>query len=826
MLKINNIVHFIFLLVGFFLTFIIAFLFSSTFFISILIPSLYLLFVSSYFFLKKGFFADFIISIDKIKTSLIVIFLGILTIFLLLPLQNYISKKNINFPIIKNFKNINIVNGTIIGEKIVADEKSGKSEIICGPYLHLPDGIYCINLSYTSTQDLKATYKVTIKKGRLPLKIGHIKAGYDNQKIYFSVLDSNGADIEFKIFYEGKGKIEISKYEITPYRIKFFFILNILKNILNSFSIFMLLLMFLKTISNNFNLDFINFIKRIEKSFYLLILLWATFFISFIKKDLSFIIVNIIFSTFILFFSIVFIKMLFYDKKSPDTKKAFLKETKTIFSILLFGLVLRVAGITNGLPEINLHPDEMDLVERALNFFVSFKINPTPFFHLGTYSYLQAPLYAYFTLIGIISGKIYSLGYWLQNPHNALLISRFFSVIFSLLSIFVGIKIGTLFHNKKTGYLTGLFMAICNMDVKMSHIAKSNTLIIFAVLASIYFILKLYLTKNKKNYFYASIFIALAGAIKLNNLILIFVLTLAHILSEYKAKENIVRIIFDKKILLSIFLILIFTILFNPLLVIKPNNVFKSFITEATMGSGFSNLLTRMISGWKFHFFHSLFYGSGITLFFTGILGLILMFKYNSKKSVLLFLFPFMFFILLGSVTRRFPRYADVIIPFLMISSGFISSLILDRMKNKYLSFLFIFSLLIPNLIFSIDNNILLMKKNNTLIVAEYINKNISSESTFGHIGDFAYSKVTTIKNKIIEVEENKLPDYLIVYYVKSQLSEKENLILNKHYEILKYFRVDKTNNKKSISTEIINEIKTLTFDRYRCDIAIYKKVF
>jgi hypothetical protein len=576
-----------------------------------------------------------------------------------------------------------------------------------------------------------------------------------------------------------------------------------------------------------FKIDQNELLKEISIVFSLLLFLWIPFsllILNIIKSNVSFLIVNLTFILFFIALAIQLFRIYYLRLESLEKRLEFLRDLKIKSGILLLAFVVRVIGINNGLPEINLHPDEMDLVERALRFFVNFKINPTPFFHLGTYSYLQSPFYAFFTIVGMLSGKIFSMGYWLINPHEALLISRFFSILCSLLSFFFIMKIGTLLKNKLTGYLSGLFYAVTYMDVWLSHIAKADTLIIFTVIASTYFILKIYYSSKMPNYIYPSIFIALSSAIRLNNLILLLPLFLAHFFAEKKENKKFFEIIFSKKLILSFFTTFTSILVFNPLLIWKPKEVFLSFMYEATVGGKhYQNLIFKLLDGWKFHLFNSLTLGTGITLFFIGIIGAYFLFKEDTKKALIFYTFPFLFFILLGNVSRHFARYAAFVIPFFVISAAFIWSDFI-RQKNKFLTSFLTILIILPNLIYDIDIDILMFKKNNSLIVGEFINKNISPESTVGHFGDCSYAKVTKIKNRQIEINSNQIPDYLILYYNRP-LSENETKFIDENYTLLKYFKVDKSNKKRSLHTEdSFLEIKTLNFERFRCDIALYKK--
>lgn len=820
---------FIWILIFFFFFLIeifIVFVFSKNIYF-LIIPSLLLFLIILLYNGKKVFE---IIKEVKIKNILYII-LGTISIFMILFLQNllYVKKSNLN-KIVKFPPEFYTYKENLKDEKILMiDEKSPKGEITSGPYLHLPDGHYNIILYYNSSSDIDSNFKILIKGGRLPLNFGKIKANEKIQKISFTVINGNGADIEFKIYYNGKGKLEIFKYEIIPDKINLFFFLNFLKNIFNSISLSIISIIFILFLKSRSELHLSELVVKFNRIFSILLLLWLPLFFSIfnlLNEKNNFILVFVILTAFLTIFFVEIFIILYYDKIKifPEKRSAFLKEIKYILSILAIGFLLRVPGITNGLPEINLHPDEMDLVERALRFFVNFKINTTPFFHLATYSYLQSILYAFFTIVGMLSGKIFSFGHWLINPHEALLISRFFSVIFSIMSIFVLIKIGFIIGKKNIGYLAGLFMSVCYMDVWMSHIAKSNTLIIFSILSSVYFTLNVYLKGDKKYYLLASIFIGLASAIKLNNLILVLPFLFAHFFSNREDKVKLIEILFDKKIILAGILVIFFMFVFNPLLVWKTKEVINNFLTEAKIGGkSYPNIFLKFIDGWKFHFFYSLFFGSGMTLFVIGILGLKSLFKLNKIKFLILMSYPIIFFILLGNVSRHYPRYADVIIPFILLSGATLCIFIFDKIKNNFQRYIITLLLILPNLIYDIDLNILYSRKNNSLIVRDFILKNLPENATIAHLGDSSYSKITKIKNKVINISEDNFSDYLIVYY-NNTLSEREENIIRFNYDLIKYFKVDKSGKKRSIPSEGSPQLKSISFERFRCDIGLFQK--
>ncbi len=797
-----------------FVSYISSILFASKFSFLILLPYLVFFAFVSLFFFNKNLLPAFC---KKYLMLSMIVFISITSIFLILYFQNIIVKKNMKiFPLIKTPNEISTNPEFLKKGKIIVSGEDKQLQITFGPYLHLPDGIYNIELNYKAMPNTKVDSKILIKGGRVKINSERLNPENTSETIEFVVMDGQGADIEVSLFYYGKGYFELQGYKITPVKENLFSFLNLLKNIINSLSTFMIVITLLSSMMQKPILSS-SVIRDFVIAFSTLILNWCIFIFQYLKfidtKNSSYLI-NLLFF-FFFFFIVKGYLNLKLSQKSIEEQTEVKRDILIKFSIIFIGFMLRVVGINNGLPEINLHPDELDLVERALRAFVNLKINPAPFFHLGTYSYFQIPFYAFFNFTGMLSGKIYSLGYWLTNPHEALLISRFFSVFCSLFSIFLVIEIGKNLFNKIAGYISGLFMSVVYMDVVMSHIAKADTFIVFLILVFSYSILKFYNSEERKYLFLSAIFIGISSAVKLNNIILIIPLLLIYIFVKWEKEKFSL-----KDLNLAFFVTFLSLVIFNPMFVLKTKDVLGGFFIESRMGRNTLISFSDMLNGWKFHLSYSLFFGTGFGLLLTGIIGAYKLFFINLKKATVILTFPFIYFLLLGNVTRHFGRYVMPIIPFLLISS---SVLINSIFKDRKILALVVAILIVPNLIYDIDIDILFSKKNNSLIVGEYISNYIEEDKTIGHLGDSSYAKVTKIKNPVVDIKKENLPDYIIVYYNTPNLKPEEEEIL-KNYSLLKYFAINKTQQRLSLMGEHLHEIKMLLFERFRCDIAIYEK--
>jgi 4-amino-4-deoxy-L-arabinose transferase-like glycosyltransferase len=414
---------------------------------------------------------------------------------------------------------------------------------------------------------------------------------------------------------------------------------------------------------------------------------------------------------------------------------------KKVDWVLVLFLVIsgffRLWGIGFGLPHLLARPDEERVVGIALNFFNQ-DYNPHFFSYPTLYMYLLHAVYSLFFSVGSLLGFYNSiLDLEIErslDPSFYFLVDRWLSAGFGIVTIFVVYKIGSLLFNRKTALISSISLGVTYLHVRESHFGVTDIPITFFIMASIVFIIKSYQEKNLKNYILAGCFAGAATAVKYSGLLLAIPMVVVHFLNVIENKENKWTLLVDKRLLLFLLMVLYLFFLGSPYVFLDYQKFLTDFIFEMNhLKIGHTIVLGK---GWWYHTKFTFFYGMSWGQFLFSMLGLLFVAKDNIKKALILFSFPIMYFGLSGGGYSVFVRYMVPVIPFLCISGAVSITTISEKAKRVGLIYypvilgIILLISLGPSLynVFQFDR--LLSKKDNRLIAAEWIQKNILEGSS------------------------------------------------------------------------------------------------
>lgn len=204
----------------------------------------------------------------------------------------------------------------------------------------------------------------------------------------------------------------------------------------------------------------------------------------------------------------------------PDLKRnLLLKETFIVLFILFIAFLLRIKDIDFLIPYFGYGPDELGLIETSLHMIKNKDPNPHFFTYGSFYFYLLIIMFLFyfgvssFISSSTISSLVQTTFYW-SNDFVLLYIGRFSSVIFGLATIFLTYKITKFLWNRETGYLSASFVALNPFHIFISQFLKTDSLLIFLILMTLYFCLKILKSGNLSSYFWAGVFSGLAISTK------------------------------------------------------------------------------------------------------------------------------------------------------------------------------------------------------------------------------------------------------------------------------------------------------------------------
>ncbi|MCX5859511.1 MAG: glycosyltransferase family 39 protein, partial [Proteobacteria bacterium] len=211
------------------------------------------------------------------------------------------------------------------------------------------------------------------------------------------------------------------------------------------------------------------------------------------------------------------------------------KETGVIFFILLAALVLRIRGFDLLLPYFESGPDERFVIESALNILKTGDLNPH-FFWYGSFPiYWTALLYGLVLGAGCLSpalginwvgGGANTIAECIKNfgiyDQGFLLFytGRVTSIVFGLATIYLVYLLGRKLWDKSTGCLAAWFLAISPLHIYFSQLFKVEISLLFWVLLTLYFSLKIYQGGTLKDYIWIGITSGLALGTKYNFIVI------------------------------------------------------------------------------------------------------------------------------------------------------------------------------------------------------------------------------------------------------------------------------------------------------------------
>jgi 4-amino-4-deoxy-L-arabinose transferase-like glycosyltransferase len=143
--------------------------------------------------------------------------------------------------------------------------------------------------------------------------------------------------------------------------------------------------------------------------------------------------------------------------------------------ILLLALVLRLKGVTWGLPYNFVNPDEGTIVPKAFRIATG-ELNPQFFFYPSFFFYLLAAVYwlasPIWWLLG--HGVLISDASFVVDRGPYLLLARLVSVAFGTASVYLVFRLGRDAFGVTVGLLAALFLAVTPLHVQYSKIAVTD----------------------------------------------------------------------------------------------------------------------------------------------------------------------------------------------------------------------------------------------------------------------------------------------------------------------------------------------------------------
>ncbi len=523
------------------------------------------------------------------------------------------------------------------------------------------------------------------------------------------------------------------------------------------------------------------------------------------------------------------------------------KEKLIIISILILAFILRVLGINYGLPNFFIG-DEQALIGGSLKMIELKTLIPSLHpeeFRLLYYPPFVSYLYLLFFIPIILIKYIFINNFGLLkinlilNPGSFILMARFLSVLFSTATIYIIYLLSKKIFNKKTAIFSSLFLAFSFLHIQLSHMARHWVYDLFFCYLIILF--SFYLDK-KRNYFFIGLLAGLAFGTNYLSMISLIIPIIIHFFQSISfskkiypvkspqsgelAKGELFNRVKDKSLWIMIFTFLAIAILF---IFLNSPAFFRISVGEKS-GLILSKSITSYLLSFPYYF--KVLLKLETVLLITFLIGSAILFFKNKKIFSAIFLFIFFYISILYLFFHHEPRYILLILPMFCLLGGFGLSFITEKLNKKCLVLLAFVIFFYP-FILGLKYDFLLLKKDNRVLAKEWVENNLNSKDKIAsywesiklipskeaieeqekldprglrslennllsldnrlypspsfYVLPLHFINATKISDLEVYLKENNYQYFLIDYWQKEELSERQKEVINKS-ELIKMF--------------------------------------
>lgn len=425
------------------------------------------------------------------------------------------------------------------------------------------------------------------------------------------------------------------------------------------------------------------------------------------------------------------------------------------------------------------HPDERNIANSVSYIKFFSQMNPNFFAYGGFLIYL-------YHATGEIISRLTNNPAWIYDWGHINTIGRFYSALFSTLTIPLIFILTQKVFNKYTGAIASLLTTFTVTFIQTSHYSITENFLVLISLLICFFSIKLLKTRKLKDYILCGVFIGIATATKTTALSFIIFPFIAHLLTVIKYPYNFIK----RVLLLIIFLtISFFTFtLFSPYTFLKWDKFIESMRYESGVALGtlpvpYTLQFTHTIS-YLFQLKNFIWQIGPISLLIipTIILFIAIILTTKKPKYILLISFPFIYFLYVGLWHTKFIRFMLPAIPFLIILISYLLYVILKKTKvfGKILMIISIFLTILWSLaFFSIYT-----KEQTRITASKWIYENIPTQSKLlgEHWDDGLPITIKSSSPSLYSIEQLTIyePDNTQkAYYYADKLSKADYLIIN-----------------------------------------------
>jgi len=353
--------------------------------------------------------------------------------------------------------------------------------------------------------------------------------------------------------------------------------------------------------------------------------------------------------------------------------------------ILIVAAGVRVWGITFGLPNSEVRPDEMTVVQNSLGLLFG-GLNPRFFnwpsleFYLVAVPYRVAFEVAHFR--GIFHLKFDMFRDAMVNPTPYLLVPRTVSVAAGVLSVWLVYRITRELLDRTTALVAAFFLAVAYLHVRDSHFGVTDVPMTALVLCTLLCVNRAVSDPTRlRRWALAGVVAGLTASTKYSGVAMTPIGVIAAAIAsgghdEPSSGRNAARrgTIFLACALLGFVAGTPYAVLAYPAFLEGVRFESHHLATGHGIQLGY---------GWIYHLMFTLRYGLGTPLLVASIAGMPILAMTSWRKAALVCSFPILYYLLLGRGTTVFVRYMIPIVPFLCITAAVSVMALTNRLSPR-----------------------------------------------------------------------------------------------------------------------------------------------
>jgi hypothetical protein len=336
-----------------------------------------------------------------------------------------------------------------------------------------------------------------------------------------------------------------------------------------------------------------------------------------------------------------------------------------LVGILVLAALVRLVGISFGLPHPQVRPDEGTIGSIATGFYQG-GLNPHFFNYPALFMVAVAACLALWLRLGSMLGFLRGRDAMnaMLTPTNIHGIARLLSATAGVATVWLVFRVAERLFDRTTAMVSAAFLALAFLHVRDSHFGVTDVAATFMAFAAFLFIVRLAESGATRDLIAAGIMSGLATSTKYN----VAIIALPAILVIVsRGRDPFVRRLGRVGVFGAVMTVAFLAA--SPYSLLEWRQFIEALRAESVhLASGHGVNVGR---GWYVHMRSTLRHGLGLPMLLGSLGGMLWLVWKRPRQGTLIALFPVAYYLVLGSGYTVFARYMMPVVPFLCLTAGY-----------------------------------------------------------------------------------------------------------------------------------------------------------